>query len=335
MVSIIIPVYNTEPYIEACLQSVMQQTYDGAMECILVDDCGTDNSITIAQQMIVAYTGTIQFVILHHNQNRGLSAARNTGIAAAKGEYVFLLDSDDEITIDCIEKMMAIAIKDTTIEVVQGRHLSHRKDETSSAYPRIRVTHACSNDEVRRCLFLHFQIPASACNKLMKLSLIKDNHLSFMEGLLYEDIPWTFHWLKYASNVWFIPDVTYLYKKHPGSIVTSTDEKKVAFHRLTAYHEIVTHLTPDHEKEEVEFFAKPFASYYIRHAYNFPEFNPDARMFLSKAWKYKNYDLCEILAICWVFGRFKWGKSIHSIFLRLKQPKRIQDDIQRHFKAKR
>ena len=104
-VSIVIPVYNVEPYIEECLQSVMRQTYLGMMECILVDDCGTDNSMGIAEQLIEAYNGPIDFKVLHHEHNRGVSAARNTGIDAACGEYIFFLDSDDWISDDCIERL--------------------------------------------------------------------------------------------------------------------------------------------------------------------------------------------------------------------------------------
>ena len=84
-VSIIIPVYNVAPYIEACLKSVMGQTYTGLMECIVVDDCGTDNSMAIVERVIDEYDGAIHFHIEHHHSNRGLSAARNTGIAKANG----------------------------------------------------------------------------------------------------------------------------------------------------------------------------------------------------------------------------------------------------------
>lgn len=97
--SIVIPVFNVAPYIADCLRSVMRQTYTGSMECLIVDDCGTDDSIAIAKQMIADYKGPIRFQILHHEWNRGLSAARNTGTEAATGEYLYYLDSDDEITI--------------------------------------------------------------------------------------------------------------------------------------------------------------------------------------------------------------------------------------------
>jgi len=94
-VSVIIPVYNIAPYIRQCLQSVMAQTMTEGLECILVDDCGSDNSMTIVQQMVDDYVGDIHFVIAHHERNRGLAAARNTGIHLAQGEYIGFIDSDD------------------------------------------------------------------------------------------------------------------------------------------------------------------------------------------------------------------------------------------------
>ena len=68
-ISIIIPVYNVEPYVEDCIRSVMRQTYDGPMECIIVDDCGSDNSMAIVKKMVTEYNGSIAFKILHHKHN--------------------------------------------------------------------------------------------------------------------------------------------------------------------------------------------------------------------------------------------------------------------------
>ena len=88
----------------------MRQSYTD-IECVLVDDASVDDSMVKCQKLIDEYDGPIQFRLLHHEKNRGLSAARNTGTKAATGEYVFYLDSDDEITSDCIEKMMLLAEK--------------------------------------------------------------------------------------------------------------------------------------------------------------------------------------------------------------------------------
>ena len=103
-VSLIIPVYNVSEYIERCMHSVMAQTYTD-IECIIIDDCGTDDSMAKCEQMIREYEGPIKFLILHHEHNRGLSAARNTGIHQTIGKWFYFLDSDDEITPHCIEKL--------------------------------------------------------------------------------------------------------------------------------------------------------------------------------------------------------------------------------------
>lgn len=103
-ISIVVPVYNVSLYVERCVRSVMAQTYP-VLECILVDDASPDDSIAKCEKLIAAYDGAISFVVLHHERNRGLSAARNTGTDAAQGDYIYYLDSDDEITPDCIEKV--------------------------------------------------------------------------------------------------------------------------------------------------------------------------------------------------------------------------------------
>ena len=104
-VSIIIPVYNVASYIEECIQSVLDQTYPD-LEVVLVDDCGTDHSMELAENLIRKSNRSSIFRIEKHDRNRGLSAARNTGIKTATGEYLYFVDSDDKISQDCIEKLV-------------------------------------------------------------------------------------------------------------------------------------------------------------------------------------------------------------------------------------
>lgn len=107
-ISIIIPVYNVELYVEECLQSVANQTMTEGIECIIVDDRGQDNSAAIAKQYIDSYKGDIRFTFIQREKNGGLSAARNTGIEAATGEYVYFLDSDDYLVPSAIETLISI-----------------------------------------------------------------------------------------------------------------------------------------------------------------------------------------------------------------------------------
>ena len=119
-ISIIIPIYNVEKYITRCLFSVINQSYKGDIECILVDDCGIDNSAVISKRLIEDYQGSIHFIILHHKYNRGLSAARNTGTLAASGEYLYYLDSDDELPKNAIDLMVEQVSLHPDVQIVQG-----------------------------------------------------------------------------------------------------------------------------------------------------------------------------------------------------------------------
>lgn len=132
-ISIIVPVYNVERYITECLQSVMRQNYQGPMECIVVDDCGTDKSVEIAERLIAEYDGPIDFIVLHHEKNLGISCARNTGMDVAQGDYVFFLDSDDWISDDCIDYLVSLA-NTGNYDMVVGGHANFygENDERNS-----------------------------------------------------------------------------------------------------------------------------------------------------------------------------------------------------------
>ena len=91
-ISIIIPIYNVAPYVERCLYSALNQSYED-IELVLVDDCGTDNSMNIVSEVVEKYVGNKKILLFKHEHNLGLSAARNTGIKNATGDYLLFLDS--------------------------------------------------------------------------------------------------------------------------------------------------------------------------------------------------------------------------------------------------
>ncbi|MBF1149664.1 MAG: glycosyltransferase family 2 protein, partial [Cloacibacterium normanense] len=107
LVTISIPIYQCENHIITCLQSVANQTYQN-LEILLVDDLGNDNSMLLVEDYILK-NPHFNFKILKNERNSGLSVVRNVGIGHAHGKYIFFLDSDDEITPDCISKMVEIA----------------------------------------------------------------------------------------------------------------------------------------------------------------------------------------------------------------------------------
>lgn len=212
-VTIVIPLYQVEDYIEPCLRSVANQTYTGPIECIIVDDCGTDTSCQIVEKFISDYKGNIDFILLHHDHNRGLSAARNTGMDHASGEYIYFLDSDDEITPDCIEKLTKplesyrydFVIADFSI--VGGYPIT--------TYLKARGEYKSGIKEA----YYRKEWNVNAWNKLCNLDFLKRVALTFKEGIIHEDVLWSFYLANYAQSMYALTEKTYIYKLRESSIM--------------------------------------------------------------------------------------------------------------------
>ena len=216
-VSIIIPISNVAPYIKRCLDSVVAQTYQD-IECILIDDCGTDNSIEIAQQYIDNYQGQIQFRLFHHDKNRGLSEARNTGTQEAEGEWIFFLDSDDTLTSNCLSILLALAEKYPDVNFVQGNLLDEKGG--ISHYGFNNIPEYCNNLSTIEDIMLR-KVITSACNRLIKRSLIIEKELFFPIGMIHEDMYWVYFLSKYVHAAAFSTIGTYIYYTNEGSIMTA------------------------------------------------------------------------------------------------------------------
>lgn len=220
-VSIIIPVYNVSDYVERCINSVMAQTYTD-LECIIVDDCTPDDSVEKCERLIAQYNGPIVFKIMHHDHNRGLSAARNTGTDAAHGEYIFYLDSDDEITSDCIALMVAEAERHPEVEMVSAaiESIPHNDYYDKSFYSMYH--HFDGNWNIRATFFaFDHPIHITAWNKLIKQSFISKTNLSFIDGILSEDEVWTFSFMLKCHSLSILPNKTYIHYDTANSIMNS------------------------------------------------------------------------------------------------------------------
>lgn len=233
-ISIIIPIYNVAPYITACLQSVMAQTYQGTLECILVDDCGTDNSVEIAERLIGSYKGPIRFRILHHDHNRGLSAARNSGIRASAGDYLFFLDSDDELTANGIQKL-AEPIGVRKFDIVVG-NMDVIGDNKLAAFLKMKL----NNDEQLAPPHIfqtyRYKWNMMAQGKLYRREFLTANGLMFKEGLIHEDELWSFQIACLAKSLFAVSISTYIYKIRPLSITTEeTDRRKQTMMQIVVH----------------------------------------------------------------------------------------------------
>jgi glycosyltransferase involved in cell wall biosynthesis len=188
-ISIIIPVYNTSKYLKQCIESVLSQEYKD-YEIILVDDGSTDSSGDICD----FYSSAYGFIMTIHKENGGLSDARNIGLKHAKGDFVLFIDSDDYISQGSLLSVQNTIEENSDVDVVfleaikvfpNGRTVPLRDGYRKEAI------YNKSQDSVLEHLAELPKFPGSACTKLIKRSLIKNNNLFFEKNQLSEDIDWT------------------------------------------------------------------------------------------------------------------------------------------------
>lgn len=236
-ISIIIPIYNVAPYIADCLRSVMNQTYQGEIECLLIDDCGTDNSMEVVEDVLKDYHGQIDFRILCHEQNEGLSTARNTGLNHAKGDYVYFLDSDDEIAVDCIDKL-ARPLNNELYDIVVGGYRIEGSDIWDNPLKISNNSILKGEDIVKSYYYGKWYV--MACGKLCNLSFLRKNKLNFKNKLIHEDELWSFQIACSAKSLFVVNEETYIYKLRLGSI--TTQNKDTRLQRLVAFYEILNEM---------------------------------------------------------------------------------------------
>lgn len=235
-VSIIVPVYNVEKYIAGCFQSIINQTYSGPMECLFIDDCGNDNSVQILEGLINAYNGPIEMLLLHHEKNRGLSAARNTGITHSNGDYLFFLDSDDQLYPYSISCLANAAFKEKLPDLVLGGY--------NTSVPNHVFNHYCYNYEVIKgqpniaIAFLNDRLCCMATNKLVNRDFVIRSELFFCEGIIHEDYLWSFQSFHIATSIVTVLEITYFYDIRDDSIMKSSLYERSLESTIKIYDEI-------------------------------------------------------------------------------------------------
>lgn len=223
VISLIVPVYNVEPYLEGCLRSVFDQKGTIPMELILVDDCGSDTSMQIAENLLPEAPGNIQCHILHHECNRGLSAARNTGTAVAKGEYILYLDSDDQLTPDACSVLLQLIEQSKADMAIGGIQLSAPAHDHFFDIP----AGEWKGEASAKAVFSRTVRPM-AWNKLIRLSYLRQHGLLFKEGLLHEDEHWIARVALSHPHIVATSHPTYLYRnQRPGSIMSAVSLRHI------------------------------------------------------------------------------------------------------------
>lgn len=217
-VSIIIPVYNAKDFIVDCLKSVSAQTFKGYTECILIDDCGSDNSISLAEEYIASYVGNVGFVICRQEFNQGPSAARNRGIREAKGEYIFFLDADDRITPECLETLYSLA-KEYGSDYVQGRYYEENRFEKPIILD--------NKKDIKTLLLDYSKIQFTPHNRLLRRQMILDHNLFFNEQIrVREDFLWMTFVAKYVNRFASTNVETYIRGYNEDSLTHNTNRER-------------------------------------------------------------------------------------------------------------
>jgi glycosyltransferase involved in cell wall biosynthesis len=209
-------------YIERCLISAFDQTYPD-IEYILVNDATPDDSMSIAAKVIREHGSGKRVKLTEHTENRGLSAARNTGIDEATGDYLFFLDSDDELPPDSIASFVTAAERHNPDFVIGEIAVIGANNKS---FPPLKPADGfyCEGDEVMR-LFLSRQWYEMAWNKLVKRTLFAGNDCRFREGILHEDNLWSFHLALCAKSMTVIRKKTYIYHINSQSITQKKTER--------------------------------------------------------------------------------------------------------------
>ena len=218
VVSINIPVFKCEKYIWRCLESVKNQTYTN-LEIILINDQTPDDSLAIIDQFHKE-NPKLNIQLLHHEKNSGLSVVRNTGIEKSTGKYIYMLDSDDYISEDCIEKLVEIAEKENPDLVVGETICLDSKDGNKKLLFPIRATEKCyEGNEFIFNRFIEGDWPIIAPNKLYNRNWILENELKFIPGLYSQDELWAFHCAFKINKIAFLKEVSYIYYLHGESTI--------------------------------------------------------------------------------------------------------------------
>lgn len=229
LISVIIPVYNVEKYLQECVDSVLAQTYQH-LEMILVDDGSTDTSGEICD----IYQDKDPRITVIHQENRGLSEARNAGLAKARGKYVYFLDSDDWILPETFELLIQKAEGEgADVVFFDAKSFEDGQPEKTIRQNYIRKYFYETNTgfEVLKRLQKNREYHSAVPLLFIEKSLLDDTGLKFEPGILYEDMIFTYALLCYAQKVAYSDKSFYQRRYRSNSIMTS---KKNVKHFLSA-----------------------------------------------------------------------------------------------------
>lgn len=216
MISIIIPIYNSEKYLKECLTSIQQQSYKD-FEAILINDGSSDGSVEICENFCKKDD---RFRLLSQ-QNQGVSKARNKGISVSKGEYIMFVDSDDYLEFDAL-KIIDSNIKNNDL-LCFGYSLLFKNKKT-----QVLLENSSNNfNDICKNILLDNYLGGYLWNKVFKRAILKNNNISFRENVHFcEDLLFVNDYLKYCHNIYYFNLSLYNYRMRKSSVSYNFYNKK-------------------------------------------------------------------------------------------------------------
>ena len=228
MVSILVPVYNSEKYLRQCLDSIVNQTYKD-LQVVIVDDGSKDNSLSICRE----YADKYEFIEVYHQGNAGVASARNALLDKAKGDYTIFIDSDDWIEPDMIEGLLHY-IAEYDLDIVICGSVSEYNDSATAVDTSYCSPLIDNREEAVKKFILHKELNGSLCNKLVKTSLF--HNLRFAKDIWYgEDALMMWQVLQRVNRIGSMPTPYYHYRMNDASISHQTfGPQKMSGHQVWA-----------------------------------------------------------------------------------------------------
>ena len=212
MISVIVPVYNVEKYLEECLDSIQRQSYVD-IEVILINDGSTDNSKEICEK----YCKQDSRFLLITQENQGLSAARNSGVAASTGEFIAFVDSDDIILPNYLETLMHYMRED--VDIVESQFTISKEEFLAESYKELTILFEGNSQEAVK-IFPKHVLNVNAVTKLYRRSIVEA--VPYIDGVIFEDVYCGIGMLKYIRKIIKIDYKGYYYRQRQASIMHRT-----------------------------------------------------------------------------------------------------------------
>ena len=240
LLNIIVPIYQVEEYLEQCLSSLITSEKDNNYQVILIDDKGKDNSINIAEQYFERYPEI--FKLIHHNENSGISAARNTGLESSESKYVMFIDSDDWLSINSIENILNSLKKyEPDLLIFDFSREWPDKSELISFNNEIETPTLLKNDNYFE---IFSKLPVTSWGKVFKKDIIKP--FTFTKGIIFEDVAVIPAVIYECKKIVYTQHAIYYYRQRAGSIMN--ENRGNPEHLLNAFSLLSEKRTKDNYK---------------------------------------------------------------------------------------